>query len=93
MKTNRRLCPVLRSSSLCAALAVFAIAEATGRGCAIFVLSSTNSALFCNNEDWSDPKTRVWFVPGMGKRTELCMPPMSKSRVRQALLRDEDLGK
>lgn len=32
--------------------------------CTIFVLTDSNRALFCNNEDWSNPKTRIWFVPG-----------------------------
>jgi hypothetical protein len=31
--------------------------------CTIFVLTDTNRALFCNNEDWSNPKTRIWFLP------------------------------
>ena len=31
--------------------------------CTIFVLSDGNRALFFNNEDWLNPKTRVWFVP------------------------------
>ena len=35
--------------------------------CTIFVLTDTNRALFCNNEDWSNPKTRIWFVPAMPK--------------------------
>jgi hypothetical protein len=35
--------------------------------CTIFVLTDTNRTLFCNNEDWSDPKTRIWFVPGSDK--------------------------
>src|SRR5215469_9380419 len=67
MKTNQRLCLRVLLRTLCAVLALFAIAERTARGCTIFVLTDTNSALFCNNEDWSDPKTRIWFVPGMGK--------------------------
>ena len=67
MKTNRCLCPTVVLSSLCAGLALFAFAGGTARGCTIFVLTDTNSALFCNNEDWSDPKTRIWFVPGIGK--------------------------
>lgn len=29
--------------------------------CTIFVLTDTNRALFCNNEDWSNPNTRIWF--------------------------------
>ena len=37
------------------------------RGCTIFILTDTNRVLFCNNEDWSNPKTRIWFVPaGVG---------------------------
>ncbi len=35
--------------------------------CTIFVLTDTNRTLFCNNEDWEDPKTRIWFVPGNDK--------------------------
>ncbi len=31
--------------------------------CTIFVLTATNRALFCNNEDWSETKTRIWFLP------------------------------
>ena len=31
--------------------------------CTIFVLTDTNRALFCNNEDWSNPRSRIWFVP------------------------------
>ncbi len=67
MKTNQRLSPLFLLSGFCAVLVLFAMAERTARGCTIFVLTDTNSALFCNNEDWSDPKTRIWFVPGVGK--------------------------
>jgi hypothetical protein len=45
-------------------VAVFFVACAAARACTIFVLTDTNRALFCNNEDWSDFKTRIWFVPG-----------------------------
>ena len=37
------------------------------QACTIFVLTDTNRALFCNNEDWSNPKTRIWFVPARPK--------------------------
>ena len=33
------------------------------QACTIFVLSDTNHALFCNNEDWSEADTRIWFLP------------------------------
>src|SRR5215469_13561285 len=32
------------------------------RACTIFVLTDTNRALFCNNEDWSETNTRIWFL-------------------------------
>ncbi len=50
-------------------LALSACSFITGpaRACTIFVLTDTNQALFCNNEDWSNPKTRIWFVPAQPK--------------------------
>src|SRR5687767_7837802 len=34
----------------------------TVHACTIFVLTDTR-ALFCNNEDWFNRTTRLWFVP------------------------------
>jgi hypothetical protein len=48
---------------ICLLVAFLCLASRTHRGCTIFVLKDTNSALFCNNEDWSDPNTRIWFQP------------------------------
>jgi hypothetical protein len=31
--------------------------------CTIFVLTDGRQVLFCNNEDWTNPATRIWFVP------------------------------
>jgi penicillin V acylase-like amidase (Ntn superfamily) len=45
------------------ALAILAGVSIPSLACTIFVLTDTNRALFCNNEDWSDPKTRIWFLP------------------------------
>jgi hypothetical protein len=28
------------------------------------VLTDIQHSLFCNNEDWSNPNTRIWFIPG-----------------------------
>jgi hypothetical protein len=61
MKRNRGL-PVLL------VLVVLAFAARPARACTIFVLTDATRALFCNNEDWSNPKTRVWFLPA-GKGT------------------------
>ncbi len=44
-------------------LAGLVLAPRPAPACTIFVLTDTNRALFCNNEDWSDPKTRIWFLP------------------------------
>ncbi|HWD93842.1 MAG TPA: hypothetical protein VG938_15990 [Verrucomicrobiae bacterium] len=52
-------------------LAAFFLLCAAVPACTIFVLTDTNRVLFCNNEDWSDFKTRVWFVPG-GRGTNGC---------------------
>ena len=44
-------------------LALLSLVPAHLHACTIFVLTDTNRVLFCNNEDWSDPKTRIWFLP------------------------------
>src|SRR5262249_2300843 len=33
------------------------------RACTIFVLTDKDRTFFYNNEDWSNPKTRIWFIP------------------------------
>jgi hypothetical protein len=47
--------------------ALFLLIAVRVSACTIFVLTDTNRTLFCNNEDWEDPKTRIWFVPGSDK--------------------------
>src|SRR5262245_41591433 len=44
-------------------LGFFFLLTASARACTIFVLTDTNRTLFFNNEDWSNPNTRIWFVP------------------------------
>lgn len=48
------------------ALVLSSIMTARVDACTIFVLTDTNRVLFCNNEDWLNPKTRIWFIPGTG---------------------------
>lgn len=38
-------------------------AAASGRACTIFVLTDPARTLFFNNEDFSNPASRLWFVP------------------------------
>lgn len=33
-------------------------------GCTIFILTDSKKTLFFNNEDFSNPVTRIWFLPG-----------------------------
>ncbi|AGA24956.1 C45 family peptidase [Singulisphaera acidiphila] len=46
---------------LLAALAAFTVQSV--EACTIFVITDANRVLFCNNEDWSNPKSRIWFAP------------------------------
>ncbi len=50
----------LRLGSL---LAGWLFASIATQACTIFVLTDTNRALFCNNLDWKEVPTRIWFVP------------------------------
>lgn len=45
------------------AVAFFTFISLPIHACTIFVLTDANRALFCNNEDYSNPVTRIWFVP------------------------------
>jgi len=54
--------PFLRSLIRVATIAVCLI-QATMHACTIFVLTDSEHSLFCNNEDWADRPTRIWFVP------------------------------
>jgi hypothetical protein len=42
---------------------VLPLAAVSVQACTIFVLTDESHALFCNNEDFSNPKTRIWFMP------------------------------
>ena len=59
---KRQSCPLLGIRSLTLMLAAVFFTAARVPACTICVLTDTNRALFCNNEDWSDPKTRIWFL-------------------------------
>src|SRR6185369_13960019 len=55
-----------RVTKFALALALLSFFSGPVHACTIFVLTDTNRTLFCNNEDWSNPKTRMWFVPAKG---------------------------
>jgi hypothetical protein len=47
-----------------ATLVLLFVTASTLQACTISVLTDDDGVLFCNTEDWSNPKTRIWFVPG-----------------------------
>jgi hypothetical protein len=58
------LCSALPAIALLTGLTlVLGLGTAPAAACTIFVLTDANRALFCNNEDWSNSVTRLWFVP------------------------------
>jgi hypothetical protein len=58
-----------KSWSLFAGLLV-ALCAATnpGEACTVFLVARDGAILAGNNEDWVDPDTKVWFVPGAKKK-------------------------
>ncbi len=53
----------MRLRALPALLLALLFAAPPGRACTIFVLTDADRTLFFNNEDWSNPAARLWFVP------------------------------
>ena len=63
---NMNRTSTLRSISVAASILAIGILCAVCPGsnaCTIFVLADSNHAFFFNNEDWSNPVTRIWFAP------------------------------
>jgi hypothetical protein len=57
---------------LFALIAILASSLPAARACTIFILTDSSHTLFCNNEDWEDPNTIIWFVPAAGDGTYGC---------------------
>lgn len=56
---------VKRRVSAAIILAIFAsVADA----CTVFTVTDGQQVLFCDNEDFSNPRTRIWFVPASKTR-------------------------
>jgi penicillin V acylase-like amidase (Ntn superfamily) len=60
--------PWTRIAASITALATLAVPPLPATACTIFVMTNAERTLFCNNEDWSNPNTRIWFVPRDGIR-------------------------
>jgi len=50
------------------AAAVWGVSSVSVQACTVFLLTDTNRVLWCDNEDWENPNTRIWFVPAGPKR-------------------------
>ena len=46
------------------AAAILSITAVNSDACTVFVMTDGRQVLFCNNEDYSNPNTRMWFIPG-----------------------------
>src|SRR5262245_30109664 len=44
--------------------AILMMMAATSEACTVIVMTDGEQVLFCNNEDYSNPTTRMWFIPG-----------------------------
>jgi len=49
-------------------ISLFALAAAPAHACTVFVMNDGDNVLFCNNEDYSNPKTMIWFIPGAERK-------------------------
>jgi len=48
--------------------AIFFTVERHTNACTVFTMTDGERILFCNNEDFSNPKTRIWFIPETSDR-------------------------
>jgi hypothetical protein len=53
--------------TICIAASLTVVAART-RACTVFTITDGERVLFCDNEDFSNPRTRIWFVPGPGSK-------------------------
>src|SRR5262245_49989976 len=67
MKPHHKPGRQTRSVKLALILAFSGLLSLPVHSCTIFLLTDTDHVLFCNNEDWSNTKTRIWFVPAEAK--------------------------
>jgi hypothetical protein len=44
--------------------AALSLAIPSAHACTVFTITGGERILFCDNEDFSNPRTRIWFVPG-----------------------------
>jgi hypothetical protein len=62
MKRHNKIFNKIHLVGLAFILLLTAFISVPAYSCTIFVLTNGQRVLFCNNEDWSNPKTRIWFI-------------------------------
>jgi tetratricopeptide (TPR) repeat protein len=63
--SSTTLTPIARRTMAClAVLALAALIQPPGFACTIVVKATPETVLVGNNEDYYDPRTKIWFVPG-----------------------------
>ncbi|MGV3773453.1 MAG: hypothetical protein ACO1QB_11165 [Verrucomicrobiales bacterium] len=60
---QRKLTPQRTIHSIRLAFLV-CLAALSCHACTVFLLTDSEKTMFFNNEDFSNPATRIWFVPG-----------------------------
>jgi hypothetical protein len=58
---------ILSATTLTFATAM-SLAIPSAHACTVFTIVGGERILFCDNEDFSNPRTRIWFVPGSAAR-------------------------
>ncbi len=57
-----RLLSPVKVTGISIGVMVLLLTVLPAKACSIFMLTDRQRTLFANNEDWSDPRTRIWFV-------------------------------
>lgn len=54
---------ISRLSAAIGLICALALSTVPSHACTIFILTDGEHVLFFNNEDWENPRTRLWFIP------------------------------
>jgi hypothetical protein len=73
MKPNRSSGNRMLLKRFALALAFGSLTLAAISACTIVVVTDGQHVLFCNHEDSTNPKTRIWFVPGDARYGRACV--------------------
>jgi hypothetical protein len=62
-----RICTGALRAATCV-IAGLALVAPRATACTVFTIAGGEHVLFCNNEDFSNPNTRIWFIPAADKK-------------------------